>query len=96
MGSGGESSWRPIAPGQAAGWALLLAAMEAVDQTGEHVTEAELLADSSDPDRDFEHGSVAVYGGAAMVGFGLVGCAHPRRRTWIVHLKPLPQAVTAG
>jgi mycothiol synthase len=73
MESAEDLGWRPLTPEQAGDWARLLAAIEAVDREDEHVTEQELLADFSDPYRDFGRGSVAVYDGATMVGFSLLG-----------------------
>ena len=70
MGSDAGFSWRPITAEQTPAWAALLAAIEAVDREDEHVGEQELLEDFSDPYCDFERGSVAVYDGPVMVGYG--------------------------
>jgi ribosomal protein S18 acetylase RimI-like enzyme len=85
MSGVGLFGWRPIGREDAADWAVLLAAIEAADRTDEHFSEQDLLEDFSDPDRDFERGSVAVYDGTAMVGYGAVTCrsaADPVHEMW--------------
>jgi mycothiol synthase len=71
---------RPIAPGDAADWAELLAAIRQADGGWEYFTQEQLLEDFEHPLRDFDRGSVAVYDGAAMVGYGALvsgGVADP-------------------
>jgi mycothiol synthase len=72
MGPDRVFTWRPIEPPDAAAWAALLAAIQAVDGEDEHFSEQDLLEDFSDPDRDFERGSVAVYDGDTMIGYAFL------------------------
>jgi mycothiol synthase len=65
-----DFSWRPIEPKDAGNWAALLAAVQSADQDGEFFSEQDLLDDFSSPDLDFPRGSVAIYDGGTMAGFG--------------------------
>ncbi len=49
-----------------------MAATEAADHQDEHVAEEDLLEEFDDPDCDYPRGSVALYDGDLMVGYGLV------------------------
>jgi mycothiol synthase len=70
MSSAGIVAWRPIERRDAGAWAALLAAIQAADQDWEYFSEQDLLADFDDPDRDFARGSMGIFDGAAMAGFG--------------------------
>ncbi len=72
MGGDGELAWRPMEPKDAGDWAVLLAAIRAVDRDWAYFTEQDLLEDFGDPDRDFARGSVAVYDGTTMVGYDVL------------------------
>jgi mycothiol synthase len=63
---------RAIERSDAAGWAQPLAATREVDKTWEYFSEEGLLEDFGDPYRDFERGSVAIFDGGLMVGYGLL------------------------
>jgi mycothiol synthase len=85
MSDGGAFGWRPIGPADVAGWAALLAAIQAVDGEDEHFGEQDLLEDISDPYADFARGSVAVYAGNAMIGYGSLtsrSAADPVHEMW--------------
>jgi mycothiol synthase len=74
--TGVRVSWRPITAADAAGWCGLLAAAEAVDATGEHYDEADLLEELADPALDLVRDTVAAFdGGGRMVAYGLVRAA---------------------
>jgi mycothiol synthase len=65
---------RPLAPGDAGEWAALLTAIQAADGDDEYTSEQDLRERFDDPERDFAAGSVAVYDGRTMVGYGtLIG-----------------------
>lgn len=67
-----DFGWRPIDRGQVRAWAALVAAIEAVDHQDEHIGEQDLLEEFDDPEANYPCGSVAVYDGDLMVGYGLV------------------------
>ena len=67
-----QFEWRPIDPSQAAAWAALVAATEAVDHQDEHLDEQYLLEQLADPDADYPRGSVAVYDGDLMIGYSVL------------------------
>lgn len=66
---------RPLEASQVRPWTVMLAAVEAADQTGEHLGEADLLALLSGPNIDVSRGSIAVYDGDAMVADALLESA---------------------
>lgn len=72
MSDGPEFSWRPIAPGDARDWGALLVAIEAADGGWDYFSEQELLDDFGDPYCDFPRGSVAIYHGGTMAGYGVL------------------------
>jgi len=74
MGGNGAVTWRPIEPGDAAGWAGLMNAISAADRDWEYFSEQDLLEDFSDPYLDFARGSVAVSHEGTMAGYGLLAC----------------------
>jgi mycothiol synthase len=69
MASAADLSWRPIGPADVAQWAVLLAAIEAVERQDEHYSEQDLLEELSYPYGDFTRGSMAVCDGGTMVGY---------------------------
>jgi mycothiol synthase len=85
MSGNGGFAWRPIEPGDAANWAVLLNAVSAADRDLEYFTEQDLLDEFGDPDQDFARGSVAIYDGSTMAGFGVLACrtaADPVHEMW--------------
>jgi mycothiol synthase len=83
--------FRPLAPADAGDWAALLAAIEAADGTDEHASEQDLREDFAHPNQDFATGSIAIYDGPAMAGYGVLtvraqpGPSHDMRYTGGVH-----------
>jgi mycothiol synthase len=69
MAAAADLSWRPIEPADVAEWAVLLAAIEAVEREDEYSSEQDLLEEFSYPYRDFARGTVAVYDGGTMAGY---------------------------
>src|SRR4029079_13514749 len=76
-------------------WAALLAAIEAVDRTGEHYGEADLAEEMANPDVEVGKDFLGAYDGPALVGYASVmprgeaegvfkvhvqGAVHPDRR----------------
>ncbi len=59
-----------MVPSDSAQWADLLAAIRVVDHDWEYFTAEELREEFDDPDRDFEHGSMAVVSGGRLIGYG--------------------------
>jgi mycothiol synthase len=79
-------TWRPIAGSDVAAWASLLAAAEAVDQTGEHYDADDLAEELADPALDPAVDTVAVFAGDRMVAYGAVrGWATPDGQVQRVH-----------
>lgn len=74
MGGNGALDWRPIGPGDAAGWAGLMNVISAADRDWEYFSEQDLLEDFSDPYLDFARGSMAAYHEGTMAGYGLLAC----------------------
>jgi mycothiol synthase len=62
-------SWRPIEPEDVPSCAVLLAAIEEADQTGDVFGEEDLLETFRDPGSDFQRGSACVHDGDLMVGY---------------------------
>ncbi len=69
MSSTGTLSWRPIEAKDVPACAVLLAAIEEVDQTGDVFGEEDLLETFRDPGRDYPRGSIAVRDGDVLVGY---------------------------
>jgi mycothiol synthase len=65
---------RPIAVADARDWVALLTAIEDADGGGEYVGEGDLRDRFANPDQDYPRGSIAIYDGAAMVGYGVLNC----------------------
>ena len=64
---------RPLAPGDAGDWAALLNAIEDADGGDDYTSEQDLLEAFSRPDQEFASGSIAIYDGLTMVGYGVLG-----------------------
>ncbi len=61
---------RPLTSAQAGAWAELWNAICVADGDNEFMSEQDLLEDFDNPTYDFEKGSIALYDGATMVGYG--------------------------
>jgi mycothiol synthase len=70
MTSDGKFVWRPIEPADAGNWAALMSAIQSADRGWEFLSEQDLLEEFSDPDCDFARGSMGVYIGGTMAGYG--------------------------
>jgi hypothetical protein len=69
MSSTGLLSWRPIEAKDVPACAVLLAAIEEVDQMGDVFGEEDLLETFRDPARGYPRGSTGVHDGDVMVGY---------------------------
>ena len=91
MSSTGALSWRPIEAKDVPACAVLLAAIEEVDQAGDVFGEEDLLETFRDPGRDYPRGSICVHDGGVMVGYcclsssGSADQAHQMRQYGGVH-----------
>jgi mycothiol synthase len=65
-------SRRPLAPGDVRDWVALLTAIQDADGSDDYPSEQDLLEAFGQPDRDFESGSLAIYDGRTMVGYGVL------------------------
>jgi mycothiol synthase len=65
---------RPLAPGDAGDWAALLTAIQDADGSEDYSSEQDLREGFGNPNQDFASGSVAVYDGRTMVGYGVLTC----------------------
>jgi mycothiol synthase len=63
---------RPLEPRDAGDWAALLDAIQDADKSDEYSTEEELLEEFGRPGEDFTRGSIAIYDGRTMVGYGVL------------------------
>jgi ribosomal protein S18 acetylase RimI-like enzyme len=63
-------SWRPIERGDVDAWAALIAAVQVADHDREYHGAQDLLDLFEDGYRDFPRGSVGIFDGTAMVGYG--------------------------
>lgn len=66
---GGLLTWRPLSLDDVLAWAVLLAAAEEVDDTGEHFSETDLREELEDPTLDLARDSVAVLDGDQLVAY---------------------------
>ncbi|MEZ0112855.1 mycothiol synthase [Catenulispora sp. EB89] len=64
-------TWRPVAPGDAAAFAVLLNAIEDVDHFGEFFGEEDVAEMIGDPVLDLARGSLGAFDGDVMVGYSL-------------------------
>ena len=82
---------RPLVPGDAGKWAALLAAIQDADKSDEYSSEEDLLEEFGRPGEDFTRGSIAIYDGRTMVGYGVLtsrseaGPVHDMRHEGGVH-----------
>lgn len=65
---------RPLAPDDAADWAALVTAIHDADGDEESFSEQDAREEFGYPNCDFARGSIAIYDGATMVGFGVLNC----------------------
>ena len=65
---------RPLAPGDAGDWAALLTAIQHADKSDDYPSEQDLQEAFGQPDQDFARGSMAIYDGRTMVGYGVLTC----------------------
>ena len=65
-------AWRPLTPDDAADWAALWTAIEDADGSEEYLSEQDLREEFGQPSRDYPRGSMAIYDGGTMVGFGML------------------------
>ncbi|HTW09814.1 MAG TPA: GNAT family N-acetyltransferase, partial [Acidimicrobiales bacterium] len=72
MSGDGIFNWWPMRTSDVTAWAALLADIREVDHTWEYFTETELLEEFDDPRRNFEDGSIVVFAGDTMVGYGVL------------------------
>jgi mycothiol synthase len=63
---------RPLAPDEAGDWVALLNAIQDADGSDDYTGEQELLEAFSQPDQEFASGSIAIYYGLTMIGYGLL------------------------
>ncbi|QMU66982.1 GNAT family N-acetyltransferase [Streptacidiphilus sp. P02-A3a] len=82
-----EYHWRPITAADLDAWVALFAAVEAVDQEGEHVSVEQLAEYLDDPHMDFPRGTVAVFDSAGLMvaycGLMARSSADPEHRIWL-------------
>src|SRR5580704_3356448 len=82
---------RPLLPGDAGDWAALLAAIQDADKSDQYSSEEDLLEEFGRPGEDFTRGSIAIYDGPTMVGYGVLtsrseaGPVHDMRHEGGVH-----------
>lgn len=65
---------RPLAQRDAGHWAALLTAIQHADKSDEYSSEEDLREEFGYPDQDFANGSIAIYDGRTMVGYGVLTC----------------------
>jgi len=65
-------SRRPLAPGDVRDWVALLTAIQDADGSDEFPSEQDLREAFGRPDEDFPRGSLAIYDGPIMVGYGVL------------------------
>jgi GNAT superfamily N-acetyltransferase len=63
---------RPLRPSDAAAWARQLVAVGLADGDDEYYGEAELIEEFGDPYRDYGRGSIGIFDGPALAGYGLL------------------------
>jgi mycothiol synthase len=65
-------SRRPLAPGDVRDWVALLTAIQHADRSDDFPSEQHLREAFGHPDQDFASGSMAIYDGRTMVGYGVL------------------------
>jgi mycothiol synthase len=63
---------RPLVPRDAGDWAALLTAIQDADKSDDYYSEEDLLEEFGRPGDDFTRGSIAIYDGRTMVGYGVL------------------------
>lgn len=63
---------RPLAPDDTKAWAALLNVIQDADGSDDCTSEEDLLEAFSQPDQEFASGSIAIYDGLDMVGYGVL------------------------
>jgi mycothiol synthase len=63
---------QPLTPADAKAWAALLDAIREADGDDDYASEQDLLEAFSQPDQEFASGSIAIYDGLTMVGYGVL------------------------
>jgi mycothiol synthase len=63
---------QPLASGDVKAWAALLEAIRDADGDDDYASELDLLEAFSQPDQEFARGSIAIYDGLTMVGYGVL------------------------
>jgi mycothiol synthase len=61
---------RSLAPGDVKAWAALVNAIQDADGSDDYTGEQDLLEAFSQPNQEFANGSIAIYDGLTMVGYG--------------------------
>lgn len=81
-------AWRPIDAGQVPAWSRLLVAIQAADQLDDVLTsQDDIAAELGDPARDYGRGSVAVYDGEIMAGYGVLATRSAADPVHVMHLE---------
>jgi mycothiol synthase len=63
---------RPLAPGDAGDWGALLTAIANADGSDDYTSDQDLQETFGNPNHDFARGSVAIYDGRTMIGYGML------------------------
>jgi ribosomal protein S18 acetylase RimI-like enzyme len=80
---------RPLVPGDAGEWVALLDAIEDADGSDDYSSEQDLRESFGSPNHDYPRGSVAIYDGRTMVGYGVLtfrdiaDSAHTISASWL-------------
>ncbi len=83
-----QYAWRPIDPGQVPAWSRLLVAIQAADQLDDVLTSEDDIAEElDDPACDYRRGSVAVYDGEIMIGYGVLGIRPGADPVHVMHME---------
>jgi hypothetical protein len=85
-----DLTWRPLTIADATELALLYAAAEEVDRTGEHFGADDLAEVLTEPNVDLPRATIAAHAGDRMVAYGIV---HRRDQANPVHLVYLESIV---
>lgn len=64
--------WRPLRESDASAWAELMAIVAKADGDEEDEDETAVVESFGDPYRDYEYGSVGVFDGTALIGYGVL------------------------
>jgi ribosomal protein S18 acetylase RimI-like enzyme len=81
-----ELTWRPLSPADVPALTELMAAVEAVDRTGEHHSADDVADLLTDPELDLVDGTVGVWDGDLLVAHGIVRtrrAATAEHRVWL-------------